>query len=194
MSNDHYVYRAAAGGAGAFVAHLDLENGVLINSIRFYYRDFSGTANPTFFLTKMQTDVDTGANPTAAVVVGPITAVGNPGYTSINASVNTTYRNTESGKDNRWILVAFLPFDGTNIAFGGARVSWTRQISPAPNTATFSDVPTTHPLFQYIEALAASGITAGCVANPPQFCPDANMTRGQMAVFISRALGLHFAP
>ena len=36
-------------------------------------------------------------------------------------------------------------------------------MSPAPATATFpNDVPTSHPFFQYIEALSASGITAGC--------------------------------
>lgn len=42
-----------------------------------------------------------------------------------------------------------------------------------------------------IEALATAGITAGC--NPPSntaFCPDEIVTRGQMAAFLARALGL----
>jgi len=42
-----------------------------------------------------------------------------------------------------------------------------------------------------IEWLAGEGITKGC--NPPlntRFCPDANVTRGQMAVFLARALNL----
>jgi hypothetical protein len=41
-----------------------------------------------------------------------------------------------------------------------------------------------------VEALAAAGITVGC--NPPandRFCPDAGVTRGQMAAFLHRALG-----
>ena len=76
--------------------------------------------------------------------------------------------------------------------FIGAQVVWKRTVSPAPDTATFNDVPTNHPLFQYIEALAASGITGGCLANPPLYCPDAPLTRGQMAVFLSKALGLHW--
>ncbi len=41
-----------------------------------------------------------------------------------------------------------------------------------------------------IERLAAAGITRGC--NPPantRFCPDANVTREQMAAFLVRALG-----
>ena len=42
-----------------------------------------------------------------------------------------------------------------------------------------------------IARLAAAGITRGC--NPPandRFCPDAPVTRGQMAAFLSRAFGL----
>ncbi len=42
-----------------------------------------------------------------------------------------------------------------------------------------------------IEAIAAEGITKGC--NPPfndRFCPDDPVTRGQMAAFLVRALGL----
>jgi hypothetical protein len=43
----------------------------------------------------------------------------------------------------------------------------------------------------YIQSLAAAGITVGC--NPPandRFCPDASVTRAEMATFLSRALGL----
>ena len=42
-----------------------------------------------------------------------------------------------------------------------------------------------------IEAIAAEGITKGC--NPPvndRYCPSRSVTRGEMAVFLSRALGL----
>jgi len=42
-----------------------------------------------------------------------------------------------------------------------------------------------------IEAIKAAGITSGC--NPPsndRFCPDDPVTRGQMAAFLKRALGL----
>jgi S-layer homology domain len=74
---------------------------------------------------------------------------------------------------------------------GGGPFLWFElQVSPAPPAATFGDVPTTHVFFQFIEALNASGITAGCGSG--NFCPDAPLTRGQMAVFLSKALGLHF--
>lgn len=79
---------------------------------------------------------------------------------------------------------------GTNVRFGAVRVSYQLQVSSAPATATFTDVPASHPFFQFIEALAASHITAGCGAG--NFCPDAPLTRGQMAVFLATALGLSF--
>jgi hypothetical protein len=61
---------------------------------------------------------------------------------------------------------------------------------------TFADIPSTHFAFNQVEAIAAAGITEGCQADNPQtpmnealFCPDAKITRGQMAAFIIRALG-----
>jgi S-layer homology domain len=76
--------------------------------------------------------------------------------------------------------------------FASVEVWWKRTVSPAPGTASFNDVPTDHPFFQYIEALKASGITGGCNASPPLYCPDDPVTRGQMAVFLAKALGLHW--
>lgn len=69
-------------------------------------------------------------------------------------------------------------------------VRYRLQVSPAPAVASFSDVPTNHTFFQFVEALAASGITAGCGGG--KFCPNQPLTRGQMAVFLSKALGLHW--
>ncbi|HLU30607.1 MAG TPA: hypothetical protein VK088_02515, partial [Acidimicrobiia bacterium] len=43
----------------------------------------------------------------------------------------------------------------------------------------------------YIEAIAAEGITRGC--NPPtndRYCPSDPVSRGEMAAFLTRALGL----
>ncbi len=41
-----------------------------------------------------------------------------------------------------------------------------------------------------IEALAAAGITRGCDAQGPRFCPGSPVLRGQMAAFLARALDL----
>lgn len=75
-------------------------------------------------------------------------------------------------------------------SFRGVRLYYKLQVSPAPATATFTDVPTNHPFFQYVEALRASGITGGCGTG--LFCPNSPVTRGQMAVFLTRALGMHW--
>jgi hypothetical protein len=94
--------------------------------------------------------------------------------------------------NNSYILVVGAP-PGTNLGFISARVMYRLQVSPGPGVATFADVPTSHVFFKFIEALSAAGITSGCTPPPsPNFCPDAPITRGQMAVFLSTALGLHF--
>jgi len=74
--------------------------------------------------------------------------------------------------------------------FGWVEVHWHRTVSPAPASPTFADVPADHPFFQFIEALAAAGVTAGC--GNGNFCPDQAITRKQEAAFIAKALGLHW--
>lgn len=44
-----------------------------------------------------------------------------------------------------------------------------------------------------IEGLAAAGVTRGCHDEKPVFCPDRPVTRGEMAAFLDRALGLPVA-
>jgi hypothetical protein len=63
-----------------------------------------------------------------------------------------------------------------------------RQISPGPATATFSDVSTSHQFYDAVEAMSSSGITGGCGVGI--YCPNASLTRGQMAAFLARALGI----
>ena len=69
-------------------------------------------------------------------------------------------------------------------------IKWKRQVSPDLPYSTFIDVPPGAPFHASIEALVASGITAGC--GNDKFCPQNPVTRGQMAAFLSRALGLHW--
>jgi hypothetical protein len=59
---------------------------------------------------------------------------------------------------------------------------------------TFEDVPPDNPAFDAIEAIAARGITSGCLptqgsADLPLFCPYASATKAQVAVFICKAAG-----
>jgi hypothetical protein len=85
-----------------------------------------------------------------------------------------------------------FPGTGGDLRLRKVRAGWQRQVSAAPAVATFpNDTPTTHPYVRFIEALAAAGITGGCA--PGSYCPNSPITRGEMAVFLSVALGLHFA-
>ena len=43
-----------------------------------------------------------------------------------------------------------------------------------------------------VEAMKAAGITRGCQQSP-LYCPDRPITRAEMAVYLSIALGLHWA-
>jgi hypothetical protein len=59
---------------------------------------------------------------------------------------------------------------------------------PYDPTPYFEDVPPTHVFFPYIQKLAELGITRGCSVSPSLFCESEPTTRGQMAVFLTRAL------
>jgi hypothetical protein len=113
------------------------------------------------------------------------------GPTSVSADL-TADAITVDNADNVYFLRAggnYAPFPALTSVLG-MRVGYVLQVSPAPGTADFADVPTSHPFFQFVEALYSSGVTAGC--GNGNFCPDAPLTRGQMAVFLSKALGMQW--
>jgi hypothetical protein len=63
--------------------------------------------------------------------------------------------------------------------------------APPPATgAVFVDVQPGDFAADWIEDLAARGITGGCELSPPRYCPGESNTRGQMAVFLTKALNL----
>jgi hypothetical protein len=96
-----------------------------------------------------------------------------------------------SGQEGQALLINVEQASNPNLEFfGWVEVWWKRSVSPAPFTATFTDVPPVDPGFQYIEALVAAGITGGCGGG--QYCPNNPVTRRQMAVFLAKALGLHW--
>jgi hypothetical protein len=59
--------------------------------------------------------------------------------------------------------------------------NWT----PPAATGLFTDVPPGAPFRNFIEALRNDGITSGC--GPTTYCPEAPVTRAQMAAFVLRA-------
>ncbi|HXU40249.1 MAG TPA: DUF1800 family protein [Blastocatellia bacterium] len=63
---------------------------------------------------------------------------------------------------------------------------------PTPAQQRFTDVPPSNPFYAFIDRLAALGITVGCGGG--NFCPDDFVTRGQMAAFIIRGVGIFDPP
>jgi hypothetical protein len=176
---------SVAAGSGHFGAALELPSGVDITLIEWEVCDSSPAASAQTFLYVC------GPFPPAActqISTGSTDLGGTPGCVVVSADPNVVIDN-----NNSYFLDMFLGANDSSVSFRRAVVTYQLQVSPAPQNATFNDVGTGHPFFQFIEALAASGITQGCQVSPPLYCPDAFLTRGQMAVFLARALGLHWA-
>jgi hypothetical protein len=170
-------------------AQINLPTGVDFTLLRYWARDTNAAANLAVYVFEQCLPTFTAGGETVTVIgsADPATT-GSGGFQSNAISIAATT------VDNRGcVYVVRVRFDATTgLTLQKVRVQWHRQISPAPVSATFLDVPTSHPFFQFIEALRDSGITTGCDASPPLYCPDDAVTRGQMAVFISKALGLTF--
>jgi len=63
-----------------------------------------------------------------------------------------------------------------------------------PNSFRFGDVGPDLRWAGHVERLAELGVTLGCSTDPPSFCPDNPVTRGQMASFLDRAFEVATAP
>ncbi len=69
--------------------------------------------------------------------------------------------------------------------FLGRSMYGVNQPPPAPTGTVFSDVPVTYWAADFIERLAADGVTNGCGGG--MYCPEVDVTRASMAVFLLRA-------
>ena len=177
-----YVY--TTGGEAWFWAPITLPQGVYLDGVRLYYYDNSAS-DIGVYVARYYGDI----SPSYEYIVNAYTTSGTPGYTSDYINVGTTIQ--YGGDENAYVIWLSMNEATSNMMFKGVRLFYHLQISPAPATATFSDVPTTHPFFQNIEALYASRITTG-YGSTGTYHPDDYVTRGQMAAFLSRALGLQW--
>ena len=182
----------------SYHAVVSLPQGALLDSWRAFFYDNSVSNDFTVGLVKWLDDIS-NSPVQSNQGFGVFTSSGTPGFTNHHQveGITIDLREPSSAGVTRAQAADFYSFyvvmpNDAQVAFKGVRVIWHRQVSPAPAVATFNDVPTSDPAFQYIEALAASGITGGCNVAPPQYCPDATLTRRQMAVFLAKALGLHW--
>ena len=119
----------------------------------------------------------------------PVFVAVSPGTGCLDPSVSGLSFTVNNFNKQQTVRVQLGAHDDTT-SFAGVILGYVLNVSPAPADATFPDVPTSDFGFQYIEALNASGITGGCGGG--LYCPDAPVTRRQMAIFIAKALGLQF--
>ena len=181
-------------GGGPFFYHaIDIPHGAMLADVTVYVTDNDATYNVVSWLYDGSRASGIGTGVAFQPATNSATS-GVPGDTTIVLTWNAPLPAFSDPNDVSWGVLVSLPTTGTTVSFNGVRLKWKRQVSAAPVTARFNDVPTSHPFFRYVEALAAAGVTGGCSTNPPNYCPDAPVTRGQMAVFLATALGLHFAP
>lgn len=180
-----YIY-----GTALYVAPLELPDGAEIFQVCVYAND------PDVF----------------SLVVAAINRVLLPGSGEFSGEDEVVGSNVVADYDTGYDVVCTAPFSyvfrhyddnlgqnifhqvratlNANAGLGAVQIHWRRQVSTPPVVATFNDVSVIDPGYKFIEALVAAGVTSGCGGG--NYCPDAPLTRRQMAVFLSKALGLHW--
>ena len=182
-----YYYSTSSPSLTTFWAPVDLPAGAQIDRLGLYLFD----NDPTNSISARLQQYDGTTSPTTSTTATVSSAPGTPMYAYSTAVVNHSVNNNASAGGHHYSVLIDLPVRSSLLRFKAVEIQYRRVVSAAPAVATFpNDVPTSHPMFRFVEALAASGITGGCGAD--SFCPDEAVTRGQMAVFLAAALGLHF--
>lgn len=187
---NHYYTNPGSPTPQTFWAQIDVPSGAFIETVMCEVDDPS-VANNVQIRYRVSIH-NTSTNAPGPDVVLDATSTGATGFQqpSILVSVQSQaafVRYTNGTSHNLYYVGADIASD---TRLRGCRVRWNRMVSPAPGTATFADVPVGSPLHQFVEALFAAGISGGCGGG--NYCPDQPVTRGQMAVFLSAALGLHW--
>ena len=168
----------------ATCANVNLPSGAQVSYIETMTDDNDATNNINYTLHSVDLDTNTVAFPFS------FNTTGTPGIDR-NARLVTSLVRVNNNRHTYALCITHSGI-GPSTRHAGTILWYHLQVSPAPASASFSDVPTSHWAFQFIEALRESGITSGCTATT--FCPNAAVTRAEMAVFLSRALGLAWSP
>ena len=174
--------RYRLGGSDGFDAAATLPGGAAVTGIQLYGCDTSSTYELNAKLYECGAGVCSNL---AAVATGGPAA---PGCDFFEGTVSPAH--TVDNVSKTYVLQVSSQATDNTTRFRAVRVFYRLQMSPAPATATFADVPTGFLYFRAIEALAAAGITSGCGGG--NFCPNQFVTRGEMAKFLASALGLQW--
>jgi hypothetical protein len=179
---------------GTLAASVSLPSGAKLVSMRFEFDDADSSASINASLRVCPFGEACSEHPAAGA--GPADCAVSGRICSGDAYEGWSFRTADLMPDDITIdnldhsyYVLIQPSD-SSLRIAGVVFGYVLQVSPAPATATFNDVPTGHRFFQFVEAMEASGITAGCGGG--NFCPDQPLTRGQMTAFLAKALGLQW--
>ncbi len=193
-------------GGAALIAPLDesqLPNGARITSITGFVRDASDVLDEDVLMALCRTWNDTVSvgNGDCPVVATNLTGPLIPDDTFIPAGANhrVDYTAQMDGDGlleevSYHLLVEFghgsqaRSYFGDELRFYQLVITFHLEVSEPPDDPSFGDVPANAAEYAFVEALAAADISEGC--SPTDFCPDAPVTRRQLAVFLARALGL----
>ncbi len=178
----HVGYNRFSPSAQEVEAPVFLPAGAQITSIELEGCDTSASSQVVFILYRIASNGGT----TTLSDLGGTGTTATPGCSTFPLALSVPHT-----VDNANVYAVAVKGGTTSAtSYTAVRVKYHLQVSPAPSVATFSDVPVGSIYFPFVEALYASGITAGCGGG--NFCPNSPLTRGQMAVFLATALGLHW--
>lgn len=174
-----------------FESAVHIPTGALVQGATYFDYDDSASGDVQMWLYKYAVSATTGG---VSTLLWGRQSSGTPGYEggyeAFSSAITWANWETDTGQADYFLFIVHLGAQSGN-DFEGLTLWYQRQISPAPTTATFPDVPPSFWAFQDVEALAASGITEG--QPDGNFHPTDPVTRAQMATFLCRALGLHWS-
>jgi len=179
---DCFDTESAATGFASLGYPVHLLSGMSMQYTRLYYYENDINVKPSVGFYKV--NHTTGASTSIQNMDPPTGFAGGNTMTQFGP-----FNDTVDNYTYTYNFLVILPKTATaTVRLHQLMIYYKLQVSPAPGTATFTDVPVGSTYHRYVEALYNSGITAGCGVNI--FCPNTAVTRGQMAVFLSLALGL----
>jgi hypothetical protein len=119
--------------------------------------------------------------------VGEFTLLSNPGCLWTATSNNPDWITVTSGVGTANGMVTYSVNSSSNASIRVGSITVSGQTFTIYQGIQFNDVPVGHAFYDEIGKLSARSVTLGC--GNGSFCPNAVVTREQMAAFIVRALG-----